>query len=159
MHPFPFHPAKPVAGRASIRINRPISEVFAFVGLRFFDNYPKWALEVVEFEPLDGNEVFVGAKARQLRKDQGQTLESIFEITEFTPNIKLSFQGLNAPYRDSYQLESRDEAETELTFSFELLELELFMRPFEKLIRMAIEEGTENTAENIKHLLAGDDRP
>ena len=40
-----------------------------------------------------------------------------------------------------------------MTFRFELLELEIFMRPFEKLIRSAIEEGAENTVENIKNLV------
>jgi len=31
------------------------------------------------------------------------------------------------------------------------------MRPFEKLIRSAIEEGAENTVENIKNLVSGCD--
>jgi hypothetical protein len=30
-----------------------VQEVFHYVGERFFDNYPKWAVEVVDFEPLD----------------------------------------------------------------------------------------------------------
>ena len=42
---------------------------------------------------------------------------------------------------------------TRLTFRFELLELEVFMRPFQKLIRSAIEDGTETTVENIKNLI------
>jgi hypothetical protein len=42
---------------------------------------------------------------------------------------------------------------TELTFRFDLLEIEIFMWPFEKLIRVAIEEGAENTAEKIRVLL------
>jgi hypothetical protein len=51
-------------------------------------------------------------------------------------------------------LEGRDC--TELEFCFEITELELFMRPFEKLIRMAIEEGAETTVTNIKNLLANE---
>ena len=42
---------------------------------------------------------------------------------------------------------------TRLTFRFELLELEMFMRPFQKLIRYAIEDGAESTVENIKNLI------
>ena len=99
---FPFDPTKPVTGKASIQINKSIEEVFYFVGENFFDNYPKWALEVTEFEPLDGHKVFVGAKARQVRTDQGQEIQSTFE----------------------------------------------------KLIRSAIEEGAENTVENIKNLVS-----
>jgi len=60
----PFDSTKPVIGKACIRINKPIEEVFHFVGESFFENYPKWALEVTEFEPLDGEKVFIGAKIR-----------------------------------------------------------------------------------------------
>jgi hypothetical protein len=152
---FPFDSSRPVAGEASIDIGKPIHDVFSFIGEHFFDNYPKWAQEVVEFEPLDGKQVFVGAKAKQVRKDSGAEVESVFEITEYQPFIKLIFQGLTAPYRHSYLLENGKEAEpTRLTFRFELLELEVFMRPFEKLIRAAIEEGAENTVENIKNLIS-----
>lgn len=151
---FPFDSSRPVAGEASIDIDKPINEVFSFIGEHFFDNYPKWAQEVVEFEPLDGRQVFVGAKAKQIRKDNGAEVESIFEITDFQPFIKLIFQGLTAPYKHCYLLASGEHAQpTHLTFRFELLELEVFMRPFEKLIRAAIEDGAENTVENIKNLI------
>ncbi|MBL6986505.1 MAG: SRPBCC family protein [Methylobacter sp.] len=152
---FPFDSSKPVVGEAVIDINHSIHEVFSFIGERFFDNYPKWALEVVEFEPMDGKEVFVGAKAKQVRNDSGAAVESVFEITDYQPPATLIFKGLTAPYRHSYLLESSEQnPPTRLTFRFELLEIEVFMRPFEKLIRSAIEEGAENTVENIKNLIA-----
>jgi len=54
----------------------------------------------------------------------------------------------------SYLLESDEENKsTRLTFRFELTEIEVFMRPFQKLIRTAIEDGAENTVENIKNLI------
>lgn len=154
---FPFDSAKPVAGEASIDIDESIQRVFSYIGEHFFKNYPKWAPEVVKFEPLDGNEVFVGAKAKQVRNDNGGEVESIFEITDFNPNFKLIFQGLTAPYRHSYLLENGNTKQsTRLTFRFELLELEVFMRPFEKLIRSAIEEGAENTVDNIKNIITAE---
>lgn len=154
---FPFDTPKPVGGEASVEINRSIKDVFSFIGQNFFDNYPKWAVEVVEFEPLDGREVFVGAKAKQIRKDNGAEAESIFEITHYEPYFRLIFQGLSAPYKHSYLLESEEQKQaTRLTFRFELLELEVFMRPFEKLIRSAIEEGAENTVDNIKSLITAE---
>jgi hypothetical protein len=154
MFKLPYDPTKPVTVKASIQINKPVEEVFHFVGDNFFDNYPKWALEVSEFEPLDGEKVFIGAKARQVRKDQGQEIHSIFEITDFERFKKLGFKGITHPYRDTYLFESGNlKDSTLLSFIFELLELELFMRPFEKLIRSAIQEGAENTVENIKNLL------
>ena len=152
---FPFDSSRPVVGESSIDINKSVHDVFTYIGERFFDNYPKWAVEVVEFEPLDGKEIFVGAKAKQVRKDNGAKVESIFQVTDFEPDSKLIFEGITAPYKHSYLLESSDQKPpTRLTFRFELLELDVFMRPFEKLIRCAIEDGTENTVENIKNLIS-----
>jgi hypothetical protein len=154
---FSFDTSKPVAGEASIEINKSIDEVFTYIGEHFYLNYPKWAVEVVELEPLDGKKVFVGAKAKQVRQDQGAIVESIFEITHFQPAVKLIFKGLTEPYTHSYLLESSEQRQyTRLTFRFELAEIEVFMRPFQKLIRSAIEEGAENTVENIKNLIVTD---
>lgn len=155
MFKLPYDPTKPVTGKASIQINKPVEEVFDFVGENFFYNYPKWALEVTEFESLDGLKVVIGAKAKQVRTDQGQEVHSLFEITDYEPFKKLGFTGITHPYRNTYLFESGNVKDsTLLIFSFELLELELFMRPFEKLIRSAIEEGADNTVQNIKSLLS-----
>lgn len=150
---FPFDSSKPLVGEASVDIDKPSHEVFHYVGKNFFDNYPKWAVEVVEFEPLDGKEIFIGAKAKQIRKDNGAKVASIFAITDYEPQLKLILQGFADPYRQSYLLENNDLQPTRLTFRFELLELDIFMRPFAKLIRSAIEDGAENTVENIKNLI------
>lgn len=151
---FPFDSSKPVVGEASIDIDKSTRDVFSYIGEHFFYNYPKWAVEVIEFEPLDGKDVFVGATAKQISKDGGAAAESIFKITDYQPDFKLIFEGLTAPYKHTYLLESNEhEHFTRLTFRFELLELELFMRPFEKMIRYAIEDGTESTVENIKNLI------
>ena len=149
-----FDISKPVVGKAHIEINKPITYVFCFVGEKFFDNYPKWAVEVSEFKPLTGKNIFVGARAQQIRIEHGEKIESIFEIAEFESLKKMTLVGVDSQYRNTYHFTARDEDNlTDLEFSFELLELELFMRPFQKLIRMAIEEGAENTVANIKNLL------
>jgi hypothetical protein len=153
----PFDSSKPIMGEASVEIDKPMTEVFSYVGERFFHNYPKWAVEVVEFEPLDGEKIFVGAKAKQVRIDNEAQIESVFEVTQFDPYEKLTLQGLSEPYKQSYLLESNEQKRpTRLTFRFELLELEIFMRPFQKLIRLAIEDGAENTVENIKNLIVAE---
>jgi hypothetical protein len=152
---FPFDSQKPVAGEASIDIDKQLDDVFHYIGKNFFENYPKWAVEVVDFEPLDGKDVFVGAKAKQIRKDNNNEIESVFEITDYQPQSSIIFQGITEPYKHSYFLASdqKKHQSTRLTFRFEFLELEVFMRPFEKLIRCAIEDGAENTVENIKNLI------
>ncbi len=152
---FSFDSTKPVVGEASIEIDKPIHDVFAYIGEHFYENYPKWAVEVFKLEPLDGKKVFVGAKARQVRQDQGSTVESVFEITHFQPAMMITFKGLTEPYIHSYLIETTEQGQsTRLTFRFELTEIDVFMRPFQKLIRSAIEDGAENTVENIKSLIA-----
>jgi hypothetical protein len=39
-----------------------------------------------------------------------------------------------------------------LIFTFELSEIQIFMRPFEKLIRVVVQEGAERTVRNLKQL-------
>jgi hypothetical protein len=152
---FPFSSSDPIFGEATVIINKKIDHVFYCVGERFFYNYPKWAVEIVHFEPLeDSKEVSIGAKAKQIRKDNGAKIESVFEITDYDPHTRFGFQGINAPYKHTYLFESNENKEsTTLTFRFELLELDVFMRSFQKLIRIAIEDGAENVVENIKNLV------
>lgn len=144
---------KPVLGSVSIEIEKPVTQVFSFVAEHFFDNYPKWALEVVEFKPINNNPLVVGALAKQTRIDQGHKVESTFEILRYEQDKLLVLNGLSEPFLHSYLFTGLDDNKTLLTDSFELLELELFMRPFEKLIRTAIEEGLQNSVDNIKKLL------
>ncbi len=151
----PFDSPKPISGVASIEINQPAKEVFRFVADDLFVNYPKWAAEVIELQPLDGGKVFVGAKAKQIKKANDDLVESIFEITEYKPDdLTLIFQGLTEPYKHTYVVEPEAHSDlSRLTFKFELLEVEIVMRPFVKLIRVAIEDGVENTVVTIKDLL------
>ena len=80
---YPFDISRPVVGKAHIEINKPITYVFCFVGERFFENYPKWAVEVSEFKPLTGKDNFVGARAQQSRIEFGEKVESVFEVSEY----------------------------------------------------------------------------
>jgi hypothetical protein len=58
------------------------------------------------------------------------------------------------PYRCDYELKSiNPEPSTRVTFVFELPKLELYMRPFEKLIRVVIQDGAERTVRNLKRLI------
>jgi hypothetical protein len=67
--------------------------------------------------------------------------------------MRIRFDGVSNPFRCDYVLESADPAVTQITFTFELLSLELHMRPFEKLIRIAVQDGAERTVRNIKRLI------
>ncbi|MEI7867249.1 MAG: SRPBCC family protein [Candidatus Methylumidiphilus sp.] len=143
----------PVVGKASITISRPTEDVFKFISIDFFQNYPKWSPEVIQLEALTEGPVKLGIIARQVRVDQGHRTESKFRVTVYEPNKCLCFTGVSDPYRCTYELvDSNPGKAARLSFTFELLEIQMFMRPFEKLIRKVVQDGTERTVRNIKRL-------
>ena len=64
----------------TIRIDRPVDEVFAY--LSDFENIPKWNYYVLEVRQLSESPIGVGTTYHQVRK----TDEQNFRITEFEPN-------------------------------------------------------------------------
>lgn len=147
--------AKPVAGTAEEVVECPIEKAYAFIGYSFFENYPKWCPQVVELEQLTPPPIGVGAKGRQVTRDRGIDSESTFEVATFTPSSLFEIKGNSEPFRSAYQLAPAGDGSTKLTFTFELKEIDLVMRPFQKLIRSALQEGAIQTVENIKRLLEG----
>lgn len=154
MNKFSFNSSTPITGEACTVIEANQKEVFKFIADDFFKNYPKWAPDVIELEALDCKKVCVGAKGRQVRQDDETLVESSFEIVAYSPYENFVFQGINPPYKNTYLIESNGNGkQTKLTFQFDLLEIDVFMRPFVKLIRIAIEDGAEATVEKIKELV------
>jgi len=145
--------AKPISATARALIRCPIGSVFDFVGHGFFQNYTQWCPQVIEFEPLSDGPVRAGVTARQITLDRGILSESTFEITAFGPPKLLGLKGLSETFKSIYEFEEETAASTQMVFSFELEERELFMRPFENLIRTALQEGVQRTVENLKQLL------
>jgi light-regulated signal transduction histidine kinase (bacteriophytochrome) len=123
------------------------------VGHGFFQNYRKWCPQVIELEPLLDKPVCTGATARQITLDRGIRVESTFEITTFNPPRLLALKGLSEPFKSFYEFEEKTGVTTQLGFRFELEKRELFMRPFDGLIRASLQEGAQRTVENLKQLL------
>ena len=141
-----------VKAQASIDIQRPPEAVYRFIAEDFASNYPRWSPEVRELRVLSNGPMRVGTLARQVRVDQGRRTESTFKITQMHPGRRLSFQGTNFPFLVDYRLDAGDD-HTRLTFTFELRRIDLMMRPFEKLIRVAVEDGAHRTVRNLKRLI------
>lgn len=143
-----------VQARVSREIERPVATVFEFVAVEFFDNYPRWSPEVRELEPLDGNTVQAGIRARQVRVDRGRRSETVFRVTQLEPGQRVRFEAIDRPdFAIEYAFEPLGSARCRLDFTFELRRLEMYMRPFERLIRRAVHEGSENAVANIKALV------
>lgn len=150
-----FGSRQPVVGWASTIIHRPVDEVFLFIGGNFFTNYPRWSPEVIDLKRLSEGSLHVGALMKQVRVDHGHKSESTFRVTDFEPNRCLAFSGVSNAYRCIYDLEpaeSRPDS-TRVSFTFEFQELEVFLRPFEKLIRIAVQDGADRTVKNLKGLI------
>jgi hypothetical protein len=146
---------QPVAGQAEAAVQCSIETAYEFICLRFFENYPKWCPQVVRLEELSRPPIRLGSKGRQTMRDRGIECESTFEVCVFDPIRLFEIAGLSEPFRSTYELSSDGGRATQLKFTFELKQLDLAMRPFQKLIRAALEEGAVQTIENLKALLEG----
>ncbi|KIO48883.1 SRPBCC family protein [Nitrosospira sp. NpAV] len=144
---------EPVIAKARTLIERPPDEIFRYLGDEFFENYPKWSPEVIELERITDGPLKLGTIARQVRIDQGRRTETKFTINVYERNKRLGFVGVSDPFRCTYELREINSGKSaELIFTFELSEIQMFMRPFEKLIRVVVQEGAERTVRNLKQL-------
>ncbi len=151
---FNLGPSEPVVAKASIVTECSAEKLFKYIGEDLFLNYPKWSPEVKELEKLSDGPVKLGTVARQIRVDQGHRSESKFRITIYEPQRRLGLAGVSEPFRCIYELQDYNDAKsTKLSFTFELLEIQTLMRPFEQLIRVAVQDGAERTVRNIKRLV------
>ncbi len=141
-----------VRARAGTLIARSPEQVFQFIAVDFLKNYRRWSPEVVSLELKSPGPIKVGTICRQVRIDQGRRTQSTFRVSAFEPAKRVDFEGTSDRFLVSYQLRPVAE-QTRLTFTFELSRLELYMRPFEKLIRVALQEGSDRVVRNIKHLI------
>ena len=147
-----FGEKKTVIGKAEATIAVPKVRLFDLMGKNFMSNYQQWSPEVKELELLTPPPLQVGSLVRQVRVDHGHKSESTFKVHAFDPEGTLFFHEVDHKYHCGYRLRSSEEnpEQTLVEFSFEFPDLELFMRPFEKLIRIAVQDGAVQTVKNLK---------
>ncbi|MBK1643948.1 polyketide cyclase [Thiocapsa imhoffii] len=141
-----------VKTQAQTLIRLPITQVFTFVVDDFLVNYPRWSPEVQRLDALCDGPIRVGWMGHQVRVDQGRRTESRFRVTALEPERCVCFKGTTDPYQIEYRFEPVGEF-TRVLFRFELARLNLALRPFEKLIRIAAQDGAERVIRNLKGLL------
>lgn len=141
-----------ITAKADVLVFQKVEQVYRFVAIDFVANYPRWSAEVVELKPLSDGPVQLGYQARQVRVDQGHKTESTFEVAELEPLKRVCFKGITAPYRSIYEFDNLSPS-TRVIFTFELEKLEPRLRPFEKLIRIAVQDGAKRTVRKLKLLI------
>jgi len=147
-----------VRAEAKILVAAPAQLVYAFVAEDFAQNYRRWSPEVQSLEMLTPGPLRVGSRARQVRIDQGRRSDHRFQVIALDPPRRLGFAELSDLFRIDYQMTPIGE-HTRLAFAFELRRLELYMRPFDKLIRIAAQDGAERVVRNIKGLIERESAP
>lgn len=103
------------ASERIIRIDRPVSTVFAFVADG--RNGPKWRSGVLDVDLVSG--AGKGAVYRQgVRGPGGRRIAADYEVTAFEPDRRIDFQAIAGPVRPngSFVVEPAGEG-TSLTFS------------------------------------------
>ena len=144
-----------ISGNASSTIAMPTDHVYQFVVTDFAMNYQRWAPEVQRLEMLTPGPIRIGSRVRQIRIDQGRKSDTRFQIVALEQLKKVCFAEISRKFQGEYTMIPCDNG-TRLRFEFRLHKVEFFMRPFERLIRLAIQEGAERTVRNIKQLVEND---
>jgi hypothetical protein len=146
-----------VKAQASILIERPAHAIFGCLVDDFERNYKRWSPEVQRLEMLTPGPLRIGSRARQVRVDQGRRTDTTFQVRTLERPHHVCFAEVRDQYRIDYGIEAvGDEPNSDasrLTFGIQLTRLELYMRPFEKLIRAAVQDGVSRTVRNIKQLV------
>ncbi len=141
-----------VKARANILIAQPQQRIYDFVVVDFVRNYRRWSPEVQRLDLLTPGPLRIGSQARQLRLDQGRHSDTTFRVIALEPPRRVGFAESADKFRSYYQVEPVGK-NARLTFYFELKHLETHLRPFEKLIRVAVQDGAERVVRNIKMLV------
>ena len=108
---------------ATIEIDRPVAEVFAF--LADGGNDPKFSPRVQQMEKTTDGPTGVGTAYRSTVKDAGLTTKREFAITEFEPNVRIRWaersKNLVTAADGGYDFESISDTKTRLRI-FNVLE-------------------------------------
>jgi Polyketide cyclase / dehydrase and lipid transport. len=139
--------------QSSVQIDRAAASIYSFVVDDFVTNYPRWSPEVKSLKPLSEGPLATGWKARQVRVDQGRKTATDFEVVALEKPSHVAFRGLKDPYHIDFRLIPESENHTQLIFAFELGQLGMAFRPFEKLIRHAVQSGVDRVTTNLKALI------
>jgi uncharacterized protein YndB with AHSA1/START domain len=89
----------------TVRIGRPLEEVFAFVTDPAA--YPRWQPSLVRVEPLRPGPLRVGSEATEVRRFLGRELETTWTCVEHEPCTRSAIEWVEGPvrFRGTFELE------------------------------------------------------
>lgn len=139
-----------IKNEATIHINRPVAQVFAF--LADTKNLRSWQSNLVENEQLTGEPLRVGSRFREVRRTGPRNSEIQAELTVFEPNKRFATKTLTKPeVTVSYDF-VEENGGTRITYKFVMITSGV-MRLLEPLIAGSMKKDTDSDFEKLKHLL------
>ena len=108
--------------KASVVINKPVAQVFQFVGTHYLQNHPRRAPRVVELHLDSPGVVAVGARGHVVRKQGGKNVTYAFEVTDFQLNKRIAIKAAGRPgqFSTSYATTPISDGQTRLDIEFTL---------------------------------------
>jgi uncharacterized protein YndB with AHSA1/START domain len=136
---------------ASVLINRPIKEVFAYVADP--SNAAQWAGPVVESKITSGGPVGRGTTSSRVTQLLGRNIESTYEITEYEPNSRYADKTTSGPVPINSRI-SFDPVDggTKVTIQG-VIKAEGFFKLAEPLVARMARRQVETDAQTLKDLL------
>ncbi|MGB3714816.1 MAG: SRPBCC family protein [Candidatus Promineifilaceae bacterium] len=135
-----------------IVINRPIAEVFAYVG--DLQTGPQWQSALLEVRRATDGPLGIGSQFTSVRKFMGRKVEAGVEIVAYEPSSKLAIKSISGatPFEQSYLFESTAEG-TRLTTVLELQTGGGLMGLADPLIAASVKREMDASFGDLKDLL------
>jgi uncharacterized protein YndB with AHSA1/START domain len=140
-----------IKAERSIVINRPVDEVFAYVGDQ--TNTPQWQVGLAEVRPMTDGPPGVGTRYAFVRKFMGRRMEATNEYVAYEPGRRIAFKTTSGPValEASYLFESAAGG-TKLTSRIEMQPAGL-LRLVEPLMARNLRQGMKVSFVQLKDLL------
>jgi uncharacterized membrane protein len=136
---------------ASVVINRPIEEVFAFAAN--IENNAQWQSGVLEAQATSEGPIGVGTTYRYVAQLLGRRIKADGEVTEYEPNRTYSFESTSGPFPIEGGLTCEAaEGGTKVTLAVEA-DIGGFFKMAEPLVVRTIKKQFEADVGKLKDLL------
>lgn len=123
-----------IQAEASIVIDRPIEDVFAFVANQH--NAPQWQPTLLEVRRITDGPIGVGTRHSVVRAFMGQQMEVTNEYVKFEPNEEITFTGGDDHMRFSTSfLFERVESATKITNRTHMGQNQTFSNDDQQVVR------------------------
>lgn len=107
-----------IAHQSKVWINRPVDEVFAFVGNK--ENDLQWQQGLVEVHQPAGA-VSVGTQIDEVYLFMGRRMDGKLEVTEYEPDKKITVKSVGGPFHIQYScLMEEGNNGTQVTMNMEM---------------------------------------